>query len=326
MNIRESVYYCGMRSDSRAAQVVALAAEQGGVVTSRQARAVTSVSVQQLKRMVDSGVLERLHHGLYRLARMPEDVHLEERVAWLALDPDAVVWERLDQPVPTGVLSHRTAAALHRLGDLDADVVELTATRRIRLSLPAVVVHRGALSREDWQLVDGLPVTTPVRTIADLAAAGTDAGHLASVVRDALTRGLTTVEEVVAALAPYAFEYGHRALDGQGFLEVLIALAGVPATMLAVADLARKNNTTTAAAPDAGQLGVAALMKAVTESPQARDALMRSFAAVLGQSTAGDTSPDTGAIVSAHQDADRARTTGSERTARSSRSAKTADR
>src|SRR6476661_1997385 len=53
-----TVYYCGMRSDSRAAQVVALAAEQGGVVTSRQARAVTSVSVQQLKRMVDSGVLE----------------------------------------------------------------------------------------------------------------------------------------------------------------------------------------------------------------------------------------------------------------------------
>ncbi|WP_317762515.1 type IV toxin-antitoxin system AbiEi family antitoxin domain-containing protein [Rhodococcus opacus] len=231
-----------MRSDSRAGKVVALPAEQGGVVTSRQARAATSVSVQQLKRMVDSGVLERLHHGLYRLARMPEDVHLDARVAWLALDPDAVVWERLDQPVPIGVLSHRTAAGLHGLGDLDADVVELTATRRIRLSLPEVIVHRGVLSREDWQLVDGLPVTTPVRTIADLAAAGSDAGHLASVVRDALTRGLATVEEVVAVLTPHAFDYGHRALDGQGFLEVLISQAGVPTTMLAVADLVRKNS------------------------------------------------------------------------------------
>ncbi|WP_320443227.1 type IV toxin-antitoxin system AbiEi family antitoxin domain-containing protein [Rhodococcus opacus] len=321
-----------MRSDSRAAQVVALAAEQGGVVTSRQARAVTSVSVQQLKRMVDSGVLERLHHGLYRLARMPEDVHLEERVAWLALDPDAVVWERLDQPVPTGVLSHRTAAGLHGLGDLDADVVELTAIRRIRLSLPGVIVHRGVLSREDWQLVDGLPVTTPARTIADLAAAGTDAGHLASVVRDALTRGLATVEEVVAVLAPHAFEYGHRALDGQGFLEVLIAQAGVPATMLAVADLVRKNTAAAAsvAASDAGQLDVAALMKAVTESPQARDALIRSLAAALGQSTASDTSPDTdigaGATASAHHAARRASTIGSDRTARSRRSARTAGR
>ncbi|PBC51317.1 type IV toxin-antitoxin system AbiEi family antitoxin domain-containing protein [Rhodococcus sp. ACPA1] len=328
-----------MRSDSRAAQVVALAAEQGGVVTSRQARAVTSVSVQQLKRMVDSGVLERLHHGLYRLARMPEDVHLDERVAWLALDPDVVVWERLDQPLPTGVLSHRTAAGLLGLGDLDADVVELTATRRIRLSLPAVRVHRGVLSREDWQLVDGLPVTTPVRTIADLAAAGTDAGHLASVVRDALTRGLVTVEEVVAVLTPYAFDYGHRALDGQGFLEVLIAQAGVPATTLALADLARKNTTTTdtaatGAAPDAGQLSVAALMKAVTESPQARDALLRSLAAALGQSTATasgseTTDADPGAAGPAAQPADGTSTTGSgrtARTARTARSAKTADR
>ncbi|PQP22001.1 type IV toxin-antitoxin system AbiEi family antitoxin domain-containing protein [Rhodococcus opacus] len=327
-----------MRSDSRAARVVALAAEQGGVVTSRQARAVTSVSVQQLKRMVDSGVLERLHHGLYRLARMPEDGHLDERVAWLALDPDVVVWERLDQPVPTGVLSHRTAAGLLGLGDLDADVVELTAIRRIRLSLPGVVVNRGVLSREDWQLVDGLPVTTPARTIGDLAAAGTDAGHLASVVRDALTRGLVTVEEVVAVLSPHAFDYGHRALDGQGFLEVLIAQAGVPATTLAVADLVRKTTTTTTAAtdtavvgaPDAGQLDVAALMKAVTESPQARDALMRSLAAALGQSTAtaSDTSLDTdtgaGATASTQQPAGPRKT--SDRTPRSARSAKTADR
>ncbi|MFC9838453.1 hypothetical protein ACFVKB_32255 [Rhodococcus sp. NPDC127530] len=87
-------------------------------------------------------------------------------------------------------------------------------------------------------------------------------------------------------------------------------------------DLARKNTTTTtttatATAPDAAQLDVAALMKAVTESPQARDALMRSLAA-LGQSTASNTSPDTdaGAVASAHQAAGRASTTGSDRTAR----------
>ncbi|UOT07805.1 hypothetical protein MPY17_32260 [Rhodococcus opacus] len=201
----------------------------------------------------------------------------------------------------------------------------------------AVIVQRGVLSREDWQLVDGLPVTTPVRTIADLAAAGTDAGHLASVIRDALTRGLATVEEVVAVLAPYAFDYGHRALDGQGFLEVLIAQAGVPATTLAVADLVRKTATTatdtaaTMTAADAGQLDVAALMKAVTESSQARDALMRSLATALGQSTATASGSDTdaGAPASAQQVADGTSKTGSDRTARTARtarSARTADR
>ena len=88
---------------------------------------------------------------------------------------------------PHRLLSHCTAAGIHGLG-IWVDVVELTAIRRIRLSLYEVIVHRGVVSREDWHLVNGLPLTTPARPVADLAAAGTDAGHLASVVRDALTR------------------------------------------------------------------------------------------------------------------------------------------
>lgn len=210
------------------------------MVTSRQARTAASVTPQQLKRMADAGHLERLHHGIYRLARFPHDEHLDERVAWLALDPTRVMWERLDDDVPTGVLSHRTAARLHQLGDLDADTVEITALRRHRLSIPDVALYRGPLARDDWQVIDALPVTTPVRTIADLAAAGTDSGHLASVVRDALARDLASIEDTTAALAPHAFAYGHRALDGPGFLAALIEEAGVPATTLALADITRR--------------------------------------------------------------------------------------
>lgn len=230
-----------MDSDSRASIVAELASEQSGLVTSRQARAAASVTPQQIKRMADSGMLQRLHHGIYRLAHVPYDEHLDKRLAWIALDPEHVTWDRLDQDVPTGVLSHRTAAEMHRLGDLDADVVELTATRRIRLSLPSVTIHRGHLSRDDWQTVEGLPVTTPVRTISDLAAASIDAGHLATIVRDVLTRNLATTEEVASVLAPHAFVYGHRPRGGQAFLEALIEQAGVPATTLAVADMARKH-------------------------------------------------------------------------------------
>ncbi|WP_024794170.1 type IV toxin-antitoxin system AbiEi family antitoxin domain-containing protein [Tomitella biformata] len=229
-----------MVSDSPADSVVGLASEQWGLVTSRQARAAASVTPQQLKRMADAGYLERLHHGIYRLARFPHDEHQNERVAWLALDPARVMWERLDEDVPTGVLSHRTAAHLHQLGDLDADVVEITALRRHRLSIPDVAIYRGPLARDNWQVIDGLPVTTPVRTIADLAAAGTDSGHLAAVVRDTLARDLATIEDTTAALAPHAFAYGHRALDGPGFLDSLIQEAGVPATTLALADITRR--------------------------------------------------------------------------------------
>lgn len=190
--------------------------------------------------MADSGVLERVHHGVYRVARFPHDEHQDLRVAWLALDPERVAWERLDDDVPTGVASHRTAAALHGLGDLDADVTELTAVRRIRLSLPDVEVRRGHLTRQDWQVVDGLPVTTPLRTIADLAAVGIDRGHLAGIVRDAVAREAVGIGAVVEVLAEHAFAYGFRAFDGKGMLDSLVEEAGVPENARVLAEITQR--------------------------------------------------------------------------------------
>ncbi|MFD4456995.1 type IV toxin-antitoxin system AbiEi family antitoxin domain-containing protein [Nocardia sp. NPDC058480] len=230
-----------MRADSRAAEVVALAAEQNGVVTSRQAHAVAGATSHQLKRMADSGQLERLHHGIYRVAHFQSDLHQPQRVAWLAIDPGLPAWERLDQDVPGGVLSHATAARMHDLGDMDADTVELTAPRRIRLSLPDVIVHRGELTRDDWEIVDGVPVTTVARTIGDLAAVTVDAGHLGSVVRDAVAGDRISAAQAADALAPHAFSYGHQPFDGAGFRDALIDEAGIPASALALARIASQS-------------------------------------------------------------------------------------
>ncbi|WP_342802384.1 type IV toxin-antitoxin system AbiEi family antitoxin domain-containing protein, partial [Nocardia sp. No.11] len=227
-----------MARDTRAAQLVSLASEQWGLVTSRQAGAVVGVSPQQLKQMADAGTLERVRHGMYRVARFPYDEHQDMRVAWMALDPERVAWERLDDPVPTGVVSHRSAAVLHGLGDVDADVVELTTLRRVRLSMPEVEIHRGHLDRDDWQVIDGLAVTTALRTIADLAAAGLDVGHLAGVVRDGLARSLVTADQVTAALSEHAHSYGQVPFDGRGFLEALIEESGVPSAAVSLAQIA----------------------------------------------------------------------------------------
>lgn len=253
-----------MTEESRAAQVVSLAADQWGLVTSRQAAAVVGVPAKELKRMADSGILERVHHGIYRVARFPYDERQEIRVAWLALDPAHVAWERLDEEVPTGVLSHRTAAVVHSLGDVDADVVEFTTLRRIRLSLPAVEIKRGRLGRDDWQVVDGLPVTIPLRTISDLAAAGLDAGHLGGVVRDALVRSLVGPDQIVAVLAEHAFDYGYRPFDGRGLLDVLIEQAGVPESAVFLAEIAVRRSADSAPAKiDPDQL------RDVRDAPQA---------------------------------------------------------
>ncbi len=141
--------------------------------------------------------------------------------------------DRIGDDVPFGVVSHRSAADLHGLGDLDADYMEFTVPTRRDTRNPDVRFHRAALTAVEWTLVDGLPVTTPARTVADLAAAHTDGGHLAAVVRDALLRG-TPVDEIAAALRSYAHRYGAPVDNGSALVNHFIAQAGVPESSLAL--------------------------------------------------------------------------------------------
>ncbi|ELB94393.1 hypothetical protein Rwratislav_04118 [Rhodococcus wratislaviensis IFP 2016] len=215
-------------------------AEQWGLITSAQARAL-GVTAVQMKRLADRGALERVHHGIYRMTRLPFDPRQDLRVAWVALDLETPAWERLSQPFPGGVVSHRSAAHLHDLGDLDTDVAELTCSRRVRLSLADVRIHTGTIDVDDWTVVDGLPVTSARRTIADLAAGGIDGGHLAGIVRDALAHELVSIAELEKTLASFAFDYGHVLGDGRAFLDALIAQAGISENTLGLADAYRRS-------------------------------------------------------------------------------------
>jgi hypothetical protein len=70
-------------------------------------------------------------------------------------------------------------------------------TERVRLGDQAVVVHYDTIPEKDLTIVDGIPCTTALRTVIDLAAeVGTD--ELRSMVQQCLRRGLFTVEELLA--------------------------------------------------------------------------------------------------------------------------------
>ncbi|WP_382303908.1 hypothetical protein [Herbiconiux sp. UC225_62] len=64
------------------------------------------------------------------------------------------------------------------------------------------------MSDDDVTVVDGLPVTTVVRTAADLAASFLDSDHLAGVLSAAVENLDVDVEELAQALSPYATRYG----------------------------------------------------------------------------------------------------------------------
>lgn len=161
-----------------------LAAEQWGLVTAAQARSL-GVTPQALARFARQGILERLVHAVYRAAGAPPSPLDDLRAAWLALDPARRARDRRREARPA-VVSFRSAAAVHGLGDLAADAMEFTVSGRKQTRRPDVRIHRGALDRGDWTIVDGLPVTTALRTIRDLASTHIDGGHLAGAVRDAL--------------------------------------------------------------------------------------------------------------------------------------------
>jgi hypothetical protein len=236
--------------DSRAAliTIARFAAGQWGLVTSAQAVAA-GVSYMHLKRMTDSGLLERAGPGVYLMigGQAAAERNKAHKVAWLRLDPAVPAWERPLLGRNSAVVSHSSAAVLLRLGDLVVRDVEFATTRRRTSRDPAVRLHHITLAPYEVTWADGLPVTTATRTLVDLLSIGIAASHAGSFLAEALDRRMLSVGHVIAELAPFARQYGCPAGDGQALVEALLDQA--PSSGLrtgtwdheqTVADLARE--------------------------------------------------------------------------------------
>ncbi|WJK33365.1 type IV toxin-antitoxin system AbiEi family antitoxin domain-containing protein [Solwaraspora sp. WMMA2065] len=207
-----------------------VASDQWGMISTAQA-AHLGITAVRLASMARAGELDRLAHGVYRLAGTPPDPHDDLRAAWIALDPRRTAAERIAAG-PTEIVSHRSAAELQRLGNLDADLLEFTTIVRRQTRRTDVLLRRGTFDDTDWTLVDGLPTTTPLRTLRDLAASRADRGHLAGAVRDAVTQHSVPLTDISAELAPFAGSYGAVAGNGESLVDILLAESGIPADAL----------------------------------------------------------------------------------------------
>jgi predicted transcriptional regulator of viral defense system len=200
-----------------------LAQDQWGLVTAQQGRAA-EVSRLSVNRLVDDGALERVAPGVYRVVGAPPDPDLDAlRAAWLQLNPAPVTEQRRRQP--DAVVSHRSAAVTLRLGDLLPDVHEFYVTVRRQLRRSDVRTRlRQALPRSDWRVVDGLPVTTAARTVADLLADREDESAVSRIVQDALRANLLSREELEVRVVGHVRAYG--ALSVREFVDSLTGASG----------------------------------------------------------------------------------------------------
>jgi hypothetical protein len=208
-------------------RIAEAAQDQWGLITRRQAE-LAGVPQTTMERLTAPGsVLDRVAHGVYRMAGAPEPEHLALRAAWLQLEPGVWAWERTPAQ---GVVSHRSAAALYGLGDLPADRHEFTLPGRKQTRRPDVRLHQRSLSAGEWVPLSGLPVTRPARIASDLLDDYEDPEAVAQIVVDAIRGNYDYPGVFTDSLAAQASRFGLRRGDGLGVMHWLLDLVGDPGT------------------------------------------------------------------------------------------------
>lgn len=161
----------------------AMAAKQLGLITRLQLTEL-GLTPRAIDYRHSTGALVRCLPGVYRYPAVP--------VTWQQRLLAACLWA-------PGVASHRSAGAAWRLAGIETSVIEITAAKALRCR-KGVVVHRSTdLPAGDRGRLRSLPVTSPLRTILDLASV-LEVEDLELALDDALHRRLTTLPNLVGRL------------------------------------------------------------------------------------------------------------------------------
>ncbi len=141
------------RADVR---VAALAWRQHGLISYRQLKAL-GLDKSAVERRVRRGGLHRVRRGVYAVGHPPLTVEAHFLSAVFAYGNQAV-------------LSHHSAAVLWKLRPAKGPRVDVTVpSGGTRARRGAVIVHRSPVPPDHRTVRERIPVTTPIRTLIDLA-------------------------------------------------------------------------------------------------------------------------------------------------------------
>lgn len=167
-----------------------LADSQHGYFTADQAHSC-GFSTSLIRYHANTGKFVRVRRGLYRLRDYPSFYREHMVIAWLSLGKDRAV------------VSHESALDLYELSDVIPNSTHLTIPRTSNW-IPAIPGTRIHTTSRPWQpgeirLREGIPVTSPDRTIIDAAVMGTGPEQIEMAIVQALERGLTTPSRLRSA-------------------------------------------------------------------------------------------------------------------------------
>ncbi|MEX2527210.1 MAG: type IV toxin-antitoxin system AbiEi family antitoxin domain-containing protein [Gemmatimonadota bacterium] len=183
------------------APALELATAQHGVVARRQLRAA-NVPRHLVDRGVASGWLQRIHRGVYGVGP-PVAPYRREMAAALACGDGSAV-------------SHMSAAVLWgfmpKSGGKANPPVHVTIGRG-HARPPGIEIHRGRMSPGEATTFQGIPITTPERTLLDLASA-VPVRDLERALGEALALRLADPPKIRALVGRYRKRAGARHLAG----------------------------------------------------------------------------------------------------------------
>jgi very-short-patch-repair endonuclease len=183
--------------------VARLAARQGGVASFDQLLGL-GLTPRAIDGRVESGRLHQLHRGVYAVGHRSLGAEGRRWAAVLALGEEAF-------------LSHHSAADAFGFRKSASGLIHVTVRGRAgRKRHAGIRVHRPhSLPDDEVTTLRGMPITTPARTILDLAVTGLRGKPLATALDLAEQQKLLDFAALHALLARYPRRPGTRPLKAQ---------------------------------------------------------------------------------------------------------------
>lgn len=188
----------GSKSDARSARAWALAGKQHGLLTRKELLAL-GFSSKAIQHRIAKGRLHPLGWGVYA-------------VGWPQLTPQRRWTAAILSCGEGAVLSHRSAAAMWGIGKERPGRIDISVRRRCQYRRPGMHVRsRPRLPKADIAMLNGIPVTSPARTLLDMATELDDRA-LERSVNEADKRDLIDPETLRTVLEGHVGEPGVRRL------------------------------------------------------------------------------------------------------------------
>jgi predicted transcriptional regulator of viral defense system len=160
-----------------------IAEAQSGYFTAKQAH-VAGYSCERLSDLTAREQFIRVQRGIYRLSHFPASRFEDLFVAFLRTGPDSVI-------------SHDSALSVYDLSDVLPSEIHVIMARTGSRRQNSIRLHTNKIDIDEITQREGLPITTPSRTIADVITNGLDRKRVRQAVEEAIKNGLVTKAQLL---------------------------------------------------------------------------------------------------------------------------------